>query len=109
VWGALVGAVVGAFVAWLVPLALQRRETNEGDRTRLNTAVADVVRLLGEADGAVEAFIVAIRLGNPRRAHSASHLAHQQLLSAILAARTAAGDHKGLLPRSASSSQGGTT
>lgn len=95
--GALVGAAVGAFAAWLFALDLRRRETADGDRTRLDAAVADVVRLLGEVGGAGEAFMFALQLGNPAVSAPPPHLARQQLLSATLAARMAAGDDEGPL------------
>lgn len=96
-WGALAGAVVGAFAAWLFALDLRRREARDGDRTRLDAAVADVVRLLGEVGGSGEAFMFAIQLGNPAVPAPPPHLARQQLLSATLAARMAAGDSEGPL------------
>lgn len=95
--GALVGAVMGAFAAWLFSLDLRRRETKDSDRTRLDAAVADVVRLLGEVGGTGEAFMFAIQLGNPAVPAPPPHLARQQLLSATLAARMAAGDDEGPL------------
>lgn len=95
--GALVGAVVGAFAAWLFALDLRRRETEDSDRTRLDAAVADVVRLLGDVGGAGQAFMFAIQLGNPAVPAPPPHLARQQLLSATLAARMAAGDDEGPL------------
>lgn len=95
--GALVGAVVGAFAAWLFSLDLRRREAEDSDRTRLDLAVADVVRLLGEVGGAGEAFMFAVQLGNPAVPAPPPHLARQQLLSATLAARMAAGDDEGPL------------
>jgi len=96
-WGALAGAVAGAFAAWLFSLDLRRRETEDSDRTRLDAAVADVVRLLGEVGGTGEAFMFALHPRETRRARAAPHLAPQQLLSATLAARMAAGDDEGPL------------
>lgn len=96
-WGALAGAVAGAFAAWLFSLDLRRRETEDSDRTRLDAAVADVVRLLGEVGGTGEAFMFALQLGNPAVPAQPPHLARQQLLSATLAARMAAGDDEGPL------------
>lgn len=96
-WGALAGAVAGAFAAWLFSLDLRRRETEDSDRTRLDAAVADVVRLLGEVGGTGEAFMFALQLGNPAVSAPPPHLARQQLLSATLAARMAAGDDEGPL------------
>lgn len=97
VCGALAGAVVGAFAAWLFSLDLRRRQAKDGDRARLDAAVADVVRLLGEVGGTGEAFMFAIQLGNPAVPAPPPHLSRQQLLSATLAARMAAGDDEGPL------------
>lgn len=97
VWGALAGAVVGAFAAWLFSLDLRRRETRDSERTRLDAAVADVVRLLGEVGGAGQAFAFALQLGNAAVPAPPPHLARQQLLSATLAARLAASDGEGPL------------
>lgn len=96
-WGALAGAVLGAFAAWLFSLDLRRREAEEGDRARLDAAVANVVRLLGEVGGAVQAFDFSLRLNNPAVPAPPPHLARQQLLSATLAARMAAGNDEGPL------------
>lgn len=96
-WGALAGAVVGALAAWLLALDLRRRETEDNDRTRLDAAVADVVRLLGDVGGAGQAFGFALQLGNAAVPTPPPHLARQQLLSATLAARMAAGDDEGPL------------
>lgn len=96
-WGALAGAVAGAFAAWLFSLDLRRREAKDGDRTRLDAAVADVVRLLGEVGGSGEAFMFAVQLGNPAVPAPPPHLSRQQLLSATLAARMAAGEDEGPL------------
>lgn len=92
--GGLVGAVVGALAAWLFALDLRRRETKDSDRTRLDSAVAEVVRLLGDVGGAGQAFVLALQLGNTA---APPHRARQQLLSATLAARMAAGDEEGPL------------
>lgn len=96
-WGALAGAVVGAFAAWLFSLDLRRREAEEADRSRLDAAVADVVRLLGEVGGAGRAFVFALQIGNAAVPAPPPHLARQQLLSATLAARMAARDDEGPL------------
>lgn len=95
--GALVGAVVGALAAWLFSLDLRRRANDDGDRTRLDAAVAEVVRLLGDVGGAGQAFVFALQLGNAAVPAPPPHLARQQLLSATLAARMAAGDDEGPL------------
>ena len=95
--GALVGALVGAFAAWLFSLDLRRRDTEDSDRTRLDAAVAEVVRLLGDVGGAGQAFVFALQLGNAAVPAPPPHLARQQLLSATLAARMAAGDDEGPL------------
>lgn len=91
VWGALAGAVAGAFSAWLFALDLRRREGKDGDRSRLDAAVADVVRLLGEVGSSGEAFAFSLHLGNPAVQTPPPHLSRQRLLSATLAARMAAG------------------
>jgi hypothetical protein len=96
-WATMWGALAGAFAAWLFSLDLRRREAKDGDRTRLDAAVADVVRLLGEVGGSGEAFMFAVQLGNPAVPAPPPHLSRQQLLSATLAARMAAGEDEGPL------------
>jgi hypothetical protein len=91
-WGALAGALVGAAAAWLFALDLRRRERQETDRSRLDAAVAEVVRLLGEFGGAVQAFDFSLRVGSPGVVAGPPHVARQQLLSAIIVALMAAGD-----------------
>ena len=96
-WGALAGAVVGGFVAWLFSLDLKRREEGEVARSRLDAAVSDVVRLLGEVGGAGQAFMFALQLRSAAISASPPHLARQQLLSATLTACMAAGEEEGPL------------
>jgi hypothetical protein len=95
--GALVGAVAGALAAWLFALDLRRREGDEAERTRLDAAVAEVVRLLGEFGGAIQAFGFSVRLGSPAVPSASPQVARQQLLSAVLVARMAAGVDEGPL------------
>ena len=95
--GALVGAGTGAFAAWLFSLDLRRREREENEFARLDAAVAEVVMLLGEFGGVVQAFDFAMKLRNPAVPAPPPHLARQQLLSATLVARMAAGQDEGPL------------
>lgn len=90
--GACTGAIVGALAAWLFAFDLRRRERVDAGRTRLDAAVADVVRLLGEFSGAAQSFAFSVTLSNPAVPASPPHLPRQRLLSAVLAARMAAGD-----------------
>lgn len=53
--GALVGGVVGASARGYFALDLRRRESHQAQGVRLDAAVAEVVRLLGEYRGAVQA------------------------------------------------------
>ncbi len=88
--GALAGAVVGAFAAWLFALNLRNREATQAKRDRLDSAVADVIRLLGTYGGAYEAFLLASTLRNPSVTAPPPHLVIDELLSATRVAIMAA-------------------
>lgn len=95
--GACTGAIVGPLAAWLFAFDLRRRERAETSRARLDAAVADVVRLLGEFSGATQSFAFSVTFGNPAVPAPPPDLPRQRLLSAVLAARMAAGDDEGPL------------
>ena len=86
----LLATICGAFFAWAFALDLGRRANKNADRARLDTAIADVVRLLGEYSGVAQAFEFATTLNSAAVPAAPPNLARQQLLSATLVARMAA-------------------
>lgn len=99
-WATVCGAVVGASAAWLFSLQLQGRQKRHEDEVRrsearrihlrdLDSAVGDVIRLIGEYDAAISSF--AFAYGPPSQLKvETPHAARARLVSAIRIAQIAA-------------------
>lgn len=89
-WGALAGAVVGAFASAVFALGFRKRDERQAYENRLDEVVARVVSLLGTSTAAQKAFMFAMKLGNASVPAVPPREAQAELIAAIQVARMAA-------------------